>query len=382
MKTTQPKGLRTWIEIDTKAVQHNYKLFRSLIHKNTKLMGVVKSNAYGHSHIDFAKTLQKLDVDFLAVDSIVEGLSLRKNGIRTPLLVLGHTLHERIQEASKNNIAIAVSSESQLIELKKKRFTPPLRIHIKIDTGLHRQGFTERDLGVISDFLLWNKEAKRVVIEGIFTHFAQAKDPSSIQYTGMQLKEFARWIDVFHELGYKPIIHAAATGGTIVFPESHFDMVRIGIGMYGIWPDSATKKYFKKTINLKPVLSWKTVISEIKELPRGSRIGYDSTEHLKQDGVVAVCPVGYWHGFPRALSSKGYVLVNGKRAKILGRVSMDMISIEITGIRNVSIGSVVTLIGKDGKDELFAEDIAHSMHASAYELLTRLNPLIKRIYVP
>lgn len=381
MPTSRPKGLRTWIEIDTKAIAHNYKFFRSLIPKKTKLLGVVKSNAYGHSHIDFSKELQKQGIDFLAVDSIVEGISLRTNGIRCPILVLGHTLDERLEDAVKHSIAVAVSSEEQLTQIKKKKFTKPLRIHIKIDSGLHRQGFIENDFPVVENFLEWNKKSNRVVVEGLFTHFAQGKDPASPRYTHMQLKVFTKWVERVKQLGYSPIIHAAATGPTLVFPNTHFDMVRIGIGMYGIWPDEKTRRSYKDKRALMPVLSWRTVISEVKLLPKGSRIGYDSTETLKQKSRVAVCPIGYWHGFTRAFSSKGQVLVNAKRAKVLGRVSMDMISIDVTGIKNVHVGSVVTLIGKDGRDRLTAEEVAETVNGSPYELVTRLNPLIKRILV-
>jgi len=380
-KTADHKGLRTWIEIDRKAIRHNYKLFRSLIPKTTKLLSVVKSNAYGHSHIDFSKELEALGVDYIAVDSIVEGLSLRKSSVRCPILVLGHTLHVRIKDAAVHDIRIAVSSITQLHQLKKEIFKRPLKIHIKVDTGLHRQGFTLSDMPQVLTFLKWNIKAKQVIVEGLFTHFAQGKDPLNPAYTKKQLGEFNTWVQEFHALNVHPILHTAATGPTLVFPESHFDMVRIGIGLYGIWPDEKTKKYLEKKYTLRPILSWRAVVSEVKKLPKGSKIGYDSTETLKRASTVAVCPIGYWHGFPRALSSHGHVLINGKRAKVLGRVSMDMISVDVTGIKNVKVGSVATLIGKDKKDELKAEDIADSMNASTYEFLTRINPLIKRLYI-
>ncbi len=381
MVSIDHRGLRTWIEIDRKAIAHNYRLFRSLIPKKTKLLGVVKSNAYGHYFIEFSKELARLGADFLAVDSVVEALALRREGITLPLLVLGHTLEEKLEEAATKNISVAVSSRAQLTKLGKEKFKKPLRIHIKVDTGLHRQGFTFADLPFVLAFLKKNKKTKHVILEGLFTHFAQGKDPSSPAYTKRQFRECMEWSDAIHALGYQPILHAAATGPAMIFPETHLDMVRIGIGLYGIWPDGKTKKYLAKKYTLKPALSWRTIISEVKELPKGSAIGYDSTEKLKKDSLVAVCPIGYWHGFPRALSSKGFVLIQGKRAKVLGRVSMDMISVDATGIAGVKPGNTVTLIGRDGKDELTAEDIAASMHASSYELITRLNPLIKRFYI-
>lgn len=381
MGNIRPKGLRTWIEVDTDAIARNYRLFRSIIPKSTKLLAVVKSNAYGHSHIDFAREMQKLGADYIAVDSILEGLSLRRSGITIPILVLGHTLDERFADAAKHDIAIAVSSLHQLRMLAKNRYPRPLRIHIKVETGLGRQGFTSAEMPSVLGFIKKNLETKRVIVEGLFTHLAQGKDPASPGYTRRQLKSFAVWTDAIHALGVKSLLHSGASGPTLVFPETHMDMVRIGIGMYGLWPDEKTRLALGRTHALAPVLSWRAVISETKRLPRGSAIGYDSTEKLRRDSIVAIVPIGYWHGFPRALSSKGAVLVAGRRAKVLGRVSMDMIAIDVTAIPGAKRGSRVTLIGKDGRAEISAQEIADLMHASVYELVTRINPLIKRMYI-
>jgi alanine racemase len=158
-------------------------------------------------------------------------------------------------------------------------------------------------------------------------------------------------------------------------------MVRIGISLYGIWPSKESEAYMGDMISLKPVLSWKTIIAEIKKLPKGAKVGYDCTEVLKKDSVIAVCPIGYWHGYPRALSSIGKVLINGEKAKILGRVCMDIIMIDITNIKNIKVGEEVVLIGKSESSEISADDISALIDGSSYELLTRINPLIKRIYI-
>jgi alanine racemase len=374
--------LRTWIEIDRRAIAHNYRLVRSLIPKSTKLAAVVKSNAYGHYLVDFARELERLGADYLAVDSIVEGIRLRKSGVRAPLLVLAYTLPENLTEAAKRKIDVAVSSFVQLERIRKKRFPAPLSLHIKTDTGMHRQGFLPEDIPRVMKILGALSKRKDIRIAGLFTHFAGAKGKRNALYTRKQVREFRKWIAAFSKGGFAPLIHAAASGGTLLFPEAHYGMVRPGIVLYGIWPSDEAEKKLKRKLALAPVLSWKSIISETKRLPKGSKIGYDGTETLKRLSTVAICPVGYWHGFPRALSSKGHVLVRGKRAKVLGRVSMDMIAIDVTGIPGVRSGDVVTLIGKDGALRLRAEDIAKLIPgSSAYELLTRLNPLIKRIFV-
>ena len=373
------KGLRTWIEIDKKAIVHNYQIFRNLIDKKCKIMSVVKSNAYGHSLLDFAKEQEKLGVDYLGVDSIVEGIALRKEGIKKPILVLGYTLPEMLLEAIKYNIEITVSNFETLKEIEKiKNQIKKIKVHIKVDTGMNRHGFLLSDMEKLLTEL---KKIKNISVVGLFTHFAMAKNPAFPQYTKNQIAEFEKWSEVFKKNGFNPIKHASATSGAILFKEAHFDMVRIGIGLYGIWPSSETRAFAEGKIRLAPVLSWKAVIGEIKAIKAGSRVGYDCTETVAKDSKIAIIPVGYWHGLPRALSGIGKVIIGNKKCKILGRVCMDIIMVDITYIRNVKVGDEVILIGKSEKEEISADDISNLMDASTYEFLTRINPLIKRIYI-
>ena len=380
MEKSQRKGLRTWIEVDKKAVKHNFYVFRSLLDKKTKLMAVIKSNAYGHSLVDFAKEMESLGADFFGVDSILEGLALRKEGIRTPILVLGYTLPEMIELAVLNDISLAVSTFELLnyIVKNQKHFKKPLKIHIKVDTGMHRQGFLPKDMARVLTII--KSHSKSFHIEGLFTHFASAKDPAFPKETEKQIADFKIWIEAFKKAGHKPIVHASATAGAMIFPEAHFDMVRIGIGLYGLWSSQEIKKALKKKITLKPILSWKSIISEIKKFPKGSRLGYDLTETLSEDSVVAIVPVGYWHGYPRALSSLGKMLVKNQECRVLGRVSMDMICIDVSKVKNVKVGDEVTVIGSDSSSPCSMEGISGILDLSWYETITRLNPRIKRIY--
>lgn len=370
------KGLRTWIEIDKKAIAHNYRVFRSIIDKKTKLLAVVKSNAYGHNLIEFSKEQERLGADFLGVDSVVEALTLRKEGIKIPILVLGYTLPEMLTEAHNKNISITVSNFESLSSVIKTKLA--IKIHIKVDTGMSRHGFLEND---ISEVLKKLRNDKNIIVEGLFTHFSMAKNPSFPAHTNSQIEKFEKWKEAFLKADYKPIFHASATSGTLLYEKAHFDMVRIGISLYGIWPSRESEAFMENKITLKPVLSWKTVIAEIKKLPKGSKVGYDCTETLKKDSVIAVCPIGYWHGYPRALSSIGKVLINEEKAKILGRVCMDIVMIDVTDIKNAKVGDEVVLIGKSGINKITADDISTLLDGSSYEFLTRINPLIKRIYV-
>ena len=373
------KGLRTWIEIDKKAIAHNYQVFQNLVGKKCKLMSVVKSNAYGHSLLDFAKEQEKLGVDYLGVDSIVEGIALRKEGIKKPILVLGYTLPEMLLKAIKYNIEITVSNFETLKKIEKiKNQIKKIKVHVKVDTGMNRHGFLSSDREKLLSEL---KKAKNIFVVGLFTHFAMAKNPAFPQYTKNQIDEFEKWSGIFKKNGLNPIRHASATSGAILFKEAHFDMVRIGIGLYGIWPSNEVRAFVEGKIRLAPVLSWKAVIGEIKAIKAGSRVGYDCTETITKDSKIAIIPIGYWHGLPRALSGIGKVIIGNKKCKILGRVCMDIIMVDITYIKNVKVRDEIILIGKSGKEEITADDISNLVDASTYEFLTRINPLIKRIYI-
>jgi alanine racemase len=414
MKKELRKGLRTWIEIDKKAIKNNFNAFKKIIPKSCKFLAVVKSNAYGHNLTEFSEEMENLGADFLGVDSITEALALRRKKIKIPILVLGYTLPEMIKEAINNNVSITVSSFETIFAIKKlfrslqvsayplleennpemvchgitlaKTEAKVLNIHIKVDTGMGRHGFLFSDKEkLISELKKINSltglRKGNVNIEGLFTHFSSSKDPDNLKYTRNQFELFKKWTEVFKEAGFNPIIHACATSGAIIFPKAHFDMVRIGIGLYGEYPSKEIKEAVKDKIDLKPVMSWKTIIAEIKKLPKGSKIGYDGTKILERDSVIAVCPIGYWHGYPRVLSSKGFVLVKGKEAKILGRVCMDIIIVDITDISHVKVGDEVVVLGKSGNKIIKTSDISSIFDGSSYELLTRINPLIKKFYI-
>lgn len=383
MKThPELNGLRTWIEVDKTALAHNYKILRGILPTKTKFMAVVKSNAYGHSLVDFSQEVEKLGADWIAVDSIVEAETLREQGIKAPILVLGFTLPSKIESAADLGVSLSISSFEMLeevAEFAKKNPAKKLNLHIKVDTGMHRQGFEEEQISEVVSHL--KKLPPNVLVEGLFTHFASAKNPAFPNHTLGQISKFELWRAAFADAGLKPLCHAGASSGSILYPQSHFDMVRFGITMYGLWPSAQVRAYAEDKLDLQPILTWKTVIAEVKKVKKGESVGYDSTEILKRDSLLAVCPIGYWHGLPRAVSGIGSVIVAGKRAKIIGRVSMDMITIDVTDIPDAEFGSQVTVLGRDGEEEISAGEIATLSETSDYEIVTRLNPLIKRIFV-
>ena len=304
--------LKTWVEISRKSVDSNVKSIRGILAPKTKLLSVVKSNSYGHGLTAFAQ-IAAPGVDGFCFDSVPEGLKLRKNGLKNPVLVLGPTMPGIINDASENSIIISISNFDALKNIANSKNRP--EFHLKIDTGMHRQGFKVAE---IPDVIKIVKSSNlRDNLKGVFTHFASAKDINYPTYTDLQFSAFKKAISMLEKSGFRNLMkHASATGGTLADRKYHLDAVRIGIGLYGLWP-SKELQIQKKTVRLKPVLSWHSLISEIKSLKKGDYVGYDLSERVSRPAKIAVIPIGYWHGFPRNLSGTGEVLINGKRAKVL-----------------------------------------------------------------
>jgi alanine racemase len=372
------RSVRTWIEVDRGALEHNLIVFRSLLPPGCMLMAICKSNAYGHGLYDLAPVLEEMGADWFGVDSVVEAVTLRKKGIRKPILVLGYTLPGRFGDAKKYRVSLTVSNLENLRALAAFASPRPTRIHLKLDTGMHRQGLLPSQWEAARALL--SKSRKRIQVEGIYTHFASAKNPADRAYTSGQIKEFEKALAFFRISTNLPIRHASATAAAMNYPEAAYDLARIGIGLMGHWPSTETKRAWDRKIVLKPALTWRTIISEVKTLKKAQGIGYDLSEFLRRDSRVGICPIGYWHGFPRSLSFVGEVLVRGRRAKVLGTVCMDMIVIDLTDIAGARVGDVVTAIGRDGCEEMTAYEVAQRAGVSHYELLTRLNPLIQKFY--
>ncbi|MDI6820662.1 MAG: alanine racemase [Patescibacteria group bacterium] len=375
---------KTWIEIDKKAVVSNVKTFKSILKPKTKLFSVVKSNAYGHGLVLFSGLADKLGVDGFCVDSVIEGCKLRAVGIKKPILCLGPTLPGLFEDAINNKIILTISNMEALVAFVKEKVLADF--HIKIDTGMHRQGFYLVDLPKALKIINNPRFGIKNHLKGIYTHFAAAKDVTYSGYTIRQLEKFKEANSLFRKAGFKNLMrHAAATGGTMLYPQSHFDAVRVGAGLYGFWPTKEAQiqhqLVLNKKLSLKPILSWRSVVSEVKDLVLGDLVGYDLTEEVTKPIIAAIIPIGYWHGFPRALSSRGRVLINGLSAKVLGRVSMDLMTVALPLGSKVKMGDRVTLIGQNGKETIRADDLAEITNSISYEIITRLNPLIKRFIV-
>jgi len=344
-------------------------------------MTVVKSNAYGHGLVPFAQAAARAGTDWFGVDNIDEALELRRAKITQPILVLGYTPHARLIDAAKNEISITVYNRESVFAISKLVLSTrkPLRVHVEIETGITRQGLSGKDLLDLAKSL---QRISGVFIEGAFTHFANIEDTTDSSYAELQLKRFKDALGQLAKIGVEPTVrHTACSAAAILFPQTYFNLARVGISSYGLWPSKETQavaKRMNQVVVLYPVLTWKTMVAQIKSVQKGTPISYGLTERVQRDSKVAVIPVGYWDGFDRGLSSIAQVLIRGRRCKVLGRICMNMCMVDVTDIPSIRPEDEVVLLGAQGKDEVTAEEIAGKIGTINYEVVTRINPQLRR----
>ncbi|NQU99529.1 MAG: alanine racemase [Parcubacteria group bacterium] len=369
---------KTWVEVNKKNLINNLGQFRKLIGVNRQLMAVVKSNAYGHGLVEVAQIASENGANWLGVDSIDEALELKKNGIELPILILGYTLKSRLSEVAENDFRQVVYNKETIEELGK--FKNKVNVHIKVETGTSRQGVLKEK---ILNFVEFTKTFENINIEGISTHFANIEDTTDHSYAKGQLDKYKEIVKSLEENGVEiPIKHTACSAAAVLFPETYFDMVRLGISMYGHWSSKETyvsSKEQKGDVELLPVLTWKARVAQVKTIKAGTPVSYGITEKVSQDTKIAILPIGYWDGFDRGLSSVGSVLIGGKKCKILGRVCMNMIVVDVNHVENVMPEDEVVIIGRQGSEEITAEEMASKLGTINYEVLTRINPRILRV---
>lgn len=386
------------MEIDRSALVSNIRQFKKITHPGVKVCAVVKANAYGHGLVEVARICQANGADWLAVDSIDEALTLKKAmAAKLPILILGYIPLSRLEEAVQNSFGLTVYNKETIKKLgefpisnfkfSNRSQTPKwknqkINVHIKVETGTSRQGVLEKN---ILDFVKFIKKFPGINIEGLSTHYANIEDTTDHSYAMSQLARFQKIAAKLERAGIKiPIKHTACSAAAILFPQTHFDMVRVGISLYGLWSSRETRVLANshgEKIKLSPVLTWKTKIAQIKELPEGTPISYGLTEKLPRKSKIAILPVGYFDGYDRRLSSIGNVLIGTRRCKVLGRVCMNMIVVDVSDVKGVRVEDEAVLLGKQGREEISADEIAQKLSTINYEVVTRINPQITRIVV-
>jgi alanine racemase len=373
------------VEIDKRALVYNLQQFRNLAGKDRKLLAMVKANAYGHGMLEVSRVALEAGADWLGVHSLEEGISLRDHGFDCPILTVGYLPLSQLEAAVVNELRMTVYNPETVNrltnvcrKLKKKAY-----LHVKVETGTHRQGIEFKQ---VLPFIQSIKKQPHLVLEGMSSHFANIEDTTDHSYAQVQLQNFREVLSQLEQQGIDvPIKHFSCSAAAILFPKTYFDMVRIGISMYGLWPSKETflscLLQEREPLELKPVLSWKARIAQIKEVPSGAFIGYGCTYKTTRTTTLAVIPVGYYDGYPRNLSNISYVLIRGKRAPLRGRVAMNFIMLDVTDIPDVELEDEVVIIGQDGEDTLTADTLASWVGTINYEIVARINANVPRVVV-
>jgi alanine racemase len=374
----------SWIEVNARSLRNNLSCFRRLLPPETRMMAVVKGDAYGHGMVGVARVCLAEGAEWLGVFSLSEASALRQAGIQAPILVLGYVPRSDLAEAIALEVRITTSSLETVVAAgddARKRGTIA-RLHLKLETGTNRLGFDSHEL---AHALAAIRDNNALLLEGAHTHFANIEDTTDHDYARGQLNRFGELLAQIRQAGFEvPYPHTACSAAAILFPETYFAMVRVGVGLYGLWPSKETllsaRQEGRHLINLEPAMTWKTRVAQVKSVPAGAFVGYGCTYKTTRQTLLAILPVGYANGYDRSLSNKGYVLIRGQRAPIRGRICMNLTMVDVTDIPGVALEDEVVLLGQQQDEHLSAEQMATWADTINYEIVTRADPGTLRIY--
>lgn len=364
----------SWAEVDLNALKHNYRELKKAAPRGVELLAVVKADAYGHGMIPAATHLNEWGMKFFGVSNAEEGILLRKHGIRGTILLFESTLANMAKEMIRYNLTPTVctlplaASLNRFAKLRKRI----VDVHVKVDTGMGRLGVWHEDALA---FIKTLKRFSNLNVKGIYTHFAAADTDRG--FTKTQVAQFAKLLEELrrHSI-YISYTHAANSMGLIAYKHEIFNLVRPGLMLYGLYP----AKHLKSKIHLKPVLSVKSKIIFLKRISRGHGVSYGRTFIARKNMTVATLPIGYSDGYFRSLSNKAEVLINGKRCKVLGRVTMDQIVVDVTKLKSLKIGTEAVILGAQGREEISADELARYVGTIHYEVVCNLGNRLVRIY--
>lgn len=376
---------RSWAEVNLAAVGHNVRALQRHIGLGTRIMAVVKANAYGLGASKVAGSALAAGASALAVATCEEGVSLRESGLTScPILVLGYVPNGLLAEAVAANLTLTINDPetAQLLSqeaIRQHRRYSPLPVQLKLDTGLHRYGM-EADTAL--DMARYIRALPGLQLQGLYTHFASGDEADrSFVYEQLRRYELMRSYLVAHGFSFVQE-HLSNSASAITVPEARGEMVRVGLGVLGYYPSpSVAKEAYLAKLRLQPCFTLKSRIVRVSEIAPGEGVGYNLTFVAERMTRLALIPIGYADGYRRSLSNKGEVLVNGRRAPVVGRISMDQLTIDVTEVGEVHEGDEVVLIGKQGHSEISLEEIAAKCDTISYEILTGLGPRLKRVYI-
>ncbi len=371
---------RTWAQVSLANILHNYRAMRERMEPGCKFLGVVKTNAYGHGAVPVARCLEEAGCDYFAAAMPEEAVTLRENGVRTPILILGYSDPDYTETLIRYHITQAVGDLAYAEELSRRAASlgGTLKIHLQADSGMGRFGYTCHEGESPAKALAAIMALPNLETEGIFTHFAVSDEPEQAAYTAMQYESFRRLIGELEDItGRKlDICHCANSGAMVNYKETFMDMVRPGIALYGLYPGKETGG-----LDLRPAMEIKSRIVQVKDFAPGKSVGYGRTYIAPSPKRIAIIPMGYGDGLHRALSNNMEVLLHGKRVPQVGRICMDMCMIDVTGVPEARVGDVVTVIGRDGEEFISADELAERAGTISYELLCTLSARVPRVYL-
>lgn len=370
-----------WVEVDLKAIAHNIRELRRIINPKARLMAVVKANAYGHGMIEVARQSLENGAEALSIANIEEGIQLRKAGIDAPVLIFGYTSPVHAKKLIEFDLTQTVYSyeTSRALSEALAAYGKKIKVHIKVDTGMGRLGLLR---GIKNNSLSEAESISRLPmleLEGIYTHFATA-DKSDRSYAGKQFEIFMDFLNQLRIAGLEiPVTHAANNAAIINMPETHLDMVRAGISIYGLY---TSEEVDRSIIKLKPAMALKTKIIHLKKVPAGFKVSYGTTYETEKPTTIATVSIGYADGLNRLLSSKGRMLVcGGQSAPIVGRVCMDMTMLDVGEIPEVVMEEEAVVFGKQGNASISVDEIASTINTINYEVVSTIMERVPRIYV-
>ena len=373
----QNKSL-SYIEISKDNLIHNIKQFRGLLKGKTKIAAVIKANAYGHGDKEVAKIASPY-VDYFQVDGIEEAERVRSVS-KKPILILGYLNEDGVKRAIKIQAIICAFDLIHLLKINHQAgiLKNKTKVHLALDSYLGREGIMPSQvLGIIKEI----KNLKNIILDGIYSHFANIEDTMNRTHAERQIETYHNSIEIFKKNGYEKInTHISATSGILVYEKGKdfHNIVRLGIGLYGMWPSEHLEFLNKKKIILKPILKWVTHVAQVKVVPANYPIGYGLTYITKKATKIAVIPQGYFDGLTRGMSNNGEFLIRGKKAKIIGRVAMNMTVVDVSNIKDILPDDEVVIIGTQGKAQISAEEVAKHSDTINYEVTTRISALLPR----
>ncbi len=368
---------RSGIKINLNNLAYNIKNIKQTLPDGTKMAAVVKADAYGHGALEVTKAAVRNGADLLCFATAKESIEILKEDIESPILVIGPLMSDTLDIIVDFSLHQSVFLKEHILMLQEKaeEKNSEAFIHVKVDTGMNRTGV--KDIEVFKDLLDTIVKCERVVFEGMFTHFS-ISDEADKAFSHAQVEKFKRFVDMAKDYGFSPILHTSNSGGIVDMPEYGFDFVRAGISMYGYYPSDDV---IKSNVDLKPVMSVYSHVVNLNTLVVGESVSYGRTFIAQKETRIATIAIGYGDGFNRLLSSKGCVLIGGKKAKVVGRVCMDMLMVDISDIEDVKVGDEVVIIGKQGEQVITADDHAKICNTISYEILLSFTSRLKREFV-